>query len=114
MPCARHCGMNATITLGRWFGVPIGLHYSWFVVAGLITLSLISAFSRQYPAWPAFIVYSTAIVAALLFFVCIVLHELAHAAVARMGGLTVNGITLFALGGVAQIAKEATTPGWEF
>jgi Zn-dependent protease/predicted transcriptional regulator len=106
--------MNATIKLGRWFGVPIGLHYSWFIVAALITVSLISAFTRQYPTWTPLVIWPTAILTAVLFFVCIVLHELAHAAVARLGGLTVNGITLFALGGVAQIAKEATSPGWEF
>jgi Zn-dependent protease len=106
--------MNATIRLGRWFGVPIGLHYSWFVIAVLITVSLVGAFHTQNPAWGSFMVWFTALAAALLFFVCIALHELAHAIVAQMGGLTVRGITLFALGGVAQISREASSPSWEF
>ena len=106
--------MNPTIRLGRWLGVPVGLHYSWFVIAGLITASLIGAFHRQNPDWSSVVVWVTAIAAAMLFFVCLALHELAHALVARMGGLSVRGITLFALGGVAQISREASTPSWEF
>jgi len=46
--------------------------------------------------------------------VCIVLHELAHASVARLSGVSVHGITLFALGGIAQIEKDAGTPAKEF
>src|SRR4051812_30099375 len=69
---AASARMNATIKLGRWFGVPVGLHYSWFMVAGLITLSLISVFTREHTTWPAAMVWLAAIVGALLFFVCIV------------------------------------------
>jgi Zn-dependent protease/CBS domain-containing protein len=106
--------VRATISLGRWFGVPVGLHYSWFVIAWLITLSLTSQFGALNRAWSPAVVWSLALVTAGLFFVCIVLHELAHASVARLSGIPVRGITLFALGGVAQIEKEAATPAKEF
>ena len=33
--------MQAQIKLGRIFGIEIGLHYSWFIIALLITLSLV-------------------------------------------------------------------------
>lgn len=59
-------------------------------------------------------VWGLSLLTAVLFFVCIVLHELAHASVARLGGIPVRGITLFALGGIAQIEKDAATPGKEF
>jgi Zn-dependent protease/CBS domain-containing protein len=106
--------MRASISLGRWFGVPVGLHYSWFVVAWLITLSLTSQFAALNRSWSPAVIWSLAALTAVLFFVCIVLHELAHASVARLSGVPVRGITLFALGGVAQIEKDAATPGKEF
>jgi len=106
--------MRSTIQLGRWFGVPIGLHYSWFVAAWLITLSLASEFALHNSGWGSATVWSLAVATALLFFVCIVLHELAHATVARLSGVPVRGITLFALGGIALIDKDAATPAREF
>ncbi len=106
--------MKSTIGLGRWFGVPVGLHYSWFVIAWLIALSLTSQFSAENPAWSVGMVWTLALVTAALFFVCIVLHELGHATVARLSGVPVRGITLFALGGIAQIEKEAAAPSKEF
>lgn len=106
--------MRASLSLGRWFGIPVGLHYSWFVVAWLITLSLTSQFAALNRTWSAGTVWALALVTAALFFICIVLHELAHASVARRSGIQVHGITLFALGGIAQIEKEATTPAREF
>src|SRR5829696_9664042 len=106
--------MRATIGLGRWFGVPVGLHYSWFVIAWLITLFLTSQFATLNRAWAQQTIWLLALVTAVLFFVCIVLHELARASVARSSGVPVRGITLFALGGIAQIEKEAATPAKEF
>src|SRR5260370_27776461 len=51
---------------------------------------------------------------AMLFFAAIVVHELSHAAIAKLRGLPVKSITLFALGGVAQIEKEASDAKTEF
>ena len=55
-----------------------------------------------------------AIVTSVLFFAAIVAHELSHALVARRRGLPVRSITLFALGGVAQLEKDATDATTEF
>jgi hypothetical protein len=43
--------MKAHIKLGRIFGVAVGLHYSWIIIALLVTLSLRSQFGVDYPDW---------------------------------------------------------------
>jgi Zn-dependent protease len=106
--------MKAHIKLGRILGMEVGLHLSWFVIAFLIIMSLASQFQIVNPAWSEGVVWATAITTGLLFFVTIILHELSHAMVARARNLPVKSITLFALGGVAQIEKEAGEPSTEF
>jgi Zn-dependent protease/predicted transcriptional regulator len=106
--------MQPSIKIGRVLGIEIGLHYSWFIIAFLITLSLGANFTETNPDWPGEVVWIAAIATGLLFFGAIVLHELAHAVVAKARGLPVRSITLFALGGLAQIEKEAADPKTEF
>ncbi|MEJ7863144.1 MAG: site-2 protease family protein [Pyrinomonadaceae bacterium] len=106
--------MEAQIKLGRIFGIQIGLHYSWLIIALLVAFSLGGHFQMMNPDWGAGVVWTTAIVTALLFFAAILVHELSHAAVARMRGLPVKSITLFALGGVAEIEREAADAKTEF
>jgi Zn-dependent protease/predicted transcriptional regulator len=106
--------MKAQIKLGRIFGIEIGLHYSWFIIALLITFSLAEHFRVHNPEWGSRLSWTLAVITALFFFSSIVVHELSHAVVARSRGLPVRSITLFALGGVAQIEKEATDAKTEF
>jgi Zn-dependent protease/predicted transcriptional regulator len=106
--------MDAQIKLGRIFGVQVGLHYSWLIIALLVTLSLVGQFDAVNPGWGPGVIWTTAIITSLLFFISLLLHELSHAAVARSRGLPVRSITLFALGGVAQIEKEAENAKTEF
>jgi len=106
--------MRAQIKLGRIFGIEIGLHYSWLIIAFLITLSLAGHFQLHNPSWGAGVIWATAIVTAALFFVTIIVHELSHALVAKSRELPVRSITLFALGGVAEIEKDAPDAKTEF
>jgi Zn-dependent protease len=106
--------MKAQIKLGRIFGVEIGLHYSWLLIALLITFSLAGHFQTNNPGWSDGLRWGISIVTAILFFASIVVHELSHALVAKLRGLPVRSITLFALGGVAQIEKEAADAKTEF
>lgn len=106
--------MKAQIKLGRIFGIEIGLHYSWFIIALLIILSLSGEFQALNPQWESGVIWATAIVTGLLFFTTIILHELSHAAVAKARHLPVRSITLFALGGVAQIEREPNEAGTDF
>ncbi len=106
--------MKSHIKLGRIFGIEIGLHFSWFIIALLITLSLADQFHSLNSDWGEGVIWAAAIGTSLLFFVTIIAHELSHAAVAKARGLPVRSITLFALGGVAQIEREAGEASTEF
>jgi Zn-dependent protease len=106
--------MEAQIKLGRIFGIEIGLHYSWLIISLLIAFSLGGHFGAAHPDWGRGVIWSMAIITALLFFAAIVAHELSHAMVARLRGLPVRSITLFALGGVAQLEKEPEDAKTEF
>lgn len=106
--------VRAQIRLGRIAGIDIGLHYSWFLIAILIAFSLKEQFGAVNPDWSAELMWTIALVTAVLFFVALLLHELAHSLVARSRGLKVRAITLFALGGVSQIESEASDAKSEF
>jgi Zn-dependent protease len=106
--------MKAQVKLGRIAGIPIGLHYSWFIIALLIALSLAQHFRSVEARWSSTVIWTAAIVTSVLFFAALLLHELAHSLVANARGLRVRGITLFALGGVSQIESEASDASSEF
>jgi Zn-dependent protease/predicted transcriptional regulator len=98
------------IKLGRILGVEIALHYSWFIIAALLTMSLARHLTTVNAEWATALIWTAAVITAVAFFGAILLHELSHAAAARAQGIPVSSITLFALGGVAQMksgAKEA-------
>ena len=106
--------MQTNIKLGRVFGIQIGLHYSWFLIALLIVLSVAGDFSAAHKDWSQGLIWSLSILTALLFFVSLLAHELAHSLVAEKHGLPVRSITLFALGGVSQIEKDPSDAKTEF
>ena len=106
--------MHAQIKLGQIAGISIGLHYSWFIIAFLIALSLVGNFHAVMPQWSNAEVWTMSIITAVLFFVTLLLHELAHSLLAKSKGLRVRSITLFALGGVSQIETESPDAKTEF
>ena len=106
--------MRSHIRLGRLFGIEVGLHYSWFLIALLITMSLTAQFHANHPEWAPSVIWAISIMTALLFFATLLAHEMSHALVARSHHLNTRAITLFALGGVAQIEKEPEDPKTEF
>lgn len=104
-----------TIPIGRVLGIPIELDYSWFLIAVLITWVLgASYFPAEVKGAPAVEYWVMGGVTAALFFVSIVLHELAHSWVALRYKVPVSRITLFIFGGVSQIAGEPPSAGAEF
>jgi Zn-dependent protease len=104
--------MSGSFRLGKVFGINIQLHYSWFLIFAIITYSLALGFRDEGEA--LWIPVVKGVVTSLFLFASVVFHELAHSVVAIKNGIPVRSITLFFLGGVAQIAREAARPKTEF
>jgi Zn-dependent protease/CBS domain-containing protein len=107
--------MPGSFRIGKIAGIDIDINVSWILILVLLTVSLaISWFPGLYPGWSTATYWVTGFIAALLLFVSVLLHELAHSLVARRRGLPVKSITLFVFGGVSDIEREPTSPGVEF
>lgn len=93
--------------LGRVFGIPIYVHFSWFIVFALIAWTLATGyFPQREPDLPLQSYWARGLVASLLFFASILLHELGHSLVARRSGVAIQSITLFIFGGVARMTTD--------
>lgn len=105
---------RGSFRIARIAGIDVRLHYSWVIIAVLIAVSLGEHFRSMNASWSTATVWTAAIVTGLLFFVGLIAHEMSHAMVARSRGLGIHKITLFLLGGVAQIESEPTKASTEF
>jgi Zn-dependent protease len=96
--------------LGKFFGINTYIHWSWLLIFALVTWSLASTLKQVHPEWSSFDQVALALVAALLFFLSVLGHEIAHSLVAEACGHPVRSIIMFLFGGVSDIQKEPTTP----
>lgn len=103
------------ISLGRIFGLPIRIDYSWFIIFFLILWTFtFGVFPASAPGLSTATYVAMGVTGTLLFFVSLLAHELSHSIVARSRGIPVEGITLFIFGGMAHTRMEAEDPGDEF
>ncbi len=100
--------MRASFKLGRVFGIPIRINYTWFLIFILVAASL--AVDTAAYGYPTAIYVLVGIAGSLLFFASVLAHELAHSLVARAQGVPVRDITLFLFGGVSSIEQEVDRP----
>jgi len=106
--------MTGTLTLFRIRGIPVRVHGSWLVIYGLIAWTLaVGYFPRTLPELPAATYWLSALLAALLLFVSVFLHELSHSLMARRYGIPISSITLHIFGGVSELEREPDRPGAE-
>jgi Zn-dependent protease len=104
--------MGSGFKVARLFGIDISITPSWLLIFALVTWTVGTQWF-QLEGWSTATLWVVSVVAALLFFVSVLVHELAHSFVARAQGIPVRGITLWMLGGVSTIESEATSPGRE-
>jgi Zn-dependent protease len=105
---------DSGIRIAKILGIKIRIDWSWLLILLLVVWNLSAAFSQMHPDWSQLLTISIAVSAALLFFLSVLLHELAHSLVAKAQGIPVDSITLFLFGGVANIREEPKSPGNEF
>jgi Zn-dependent protease/CBS domain-containing protein len=107
--------MRNEIQIGRISGVSIHIDWSWIFIFLIVTFSLAGGFLFVWhPDWNPWLTWAVAVAASLLLFASVLLHELAHALVARARGLPVRKITLFLFGGASNIEREPDSPKTEF
>ncbi|WP_119165877.1 site-2 protease family protein [Algihabitans albus] len=104
-----------TFNLFDLFGFRIQIDVTWLFLALLVTWSLaVGFFPALYPGLGETLYLSMAIVGMIGLGASLILHEAAHALVARAYGLPIKYITLFIFGGVAQLEREPETARSEF
>jgi Zn-dependent protease len=105
--------MRPTIRLGKISGIDVGVHWSLLVIGVLLVGSLAGGQLPSLAPHAHGSYLAAAVLAVVLFFASILAHELAHSIVARRQGQTVDGITLWMLGGVSKLSSESESAGDE-
>ncbi len=103
------------VSLGKMFGIRIGLDYSWFLIFALLTwLLAVNYYPAEFKDRSPALYWAMGAATAVLLFVSVLLHELGHSVVALRYGVPVRSITLFIFGGVSQIEAEPPNAMGEF
>ena len=104
--------MPRSLTIATILDAKIRVHFSWPIAAVFITaLFALAILPDRNPDWSALQLWLTGALIALTLAASVLVHELAHVAIARRLGIRATTITLFALGGVAHI-DEVTNRPW--
>jgi len=107
--------VGSTFRVGRIAGISIEIHPSWLIILGFVAWTLSDGlYPSQYESWSTFAYWLVGTLSAILLFVTVLIHELAHALVAKRRGLDVPRITLFIFGGVSHLQRQPSSAGEEF
>jgi Zn-dependent protease/CBS domain-containing protein len=107
--------MRHTMRVGTVAGVAVHVHWSVLVIMMLFAQGLALSVLPSYAVGQARVLYwAVAVIVAAVFMASLLAHELAHAMVARHYGVRVRRITLWLLGGVAELDGQAPHPRGDF
>lgn len=107
--------MNRGIPVGRILGIEVKFSYSVLLIAALYVYLLAQTqFPRQVFGLPTSTYWIAGVIGALFFFASLMAHEFGHAIIARRNNIEVKGITLWLMGGFAELGSEPQTPGSQF
>ena len=99
--------MRPTVRFGKIFGIEVGANWSVLVIASLLSFELTRGAGGA-------LVWLVVVPMVAVFLASLLAHELAHSVIARRNGMEVRGITLWLLGGVAQLGGAMPSAGAEF
>ncbi|MER6310396.1 site-2 protease family protein [Streptomyces sp. NPDC001739] len=101
--------MNGSVRVGQVAGVPLRMHWS---VPLLVVMFAYGLGRQALPAWtpgrPDAVYALAGVVGAALLTGSLLLHETAHAATARRKQISVEDVTLWALGGMTRMGRPKT------
>lgn len=107
--------MPGSFRIFKIAGISIEINLSWLIILVLLTTSLaLDWYPTVAPRYPVLTYWTLGLLAALLLFASVLVHELSHSLVAKARGMPVKSITLFIFGGVSNIEREPQSPGIEF
>jgi len=79
----RHTMFGLRWRVFRLWGIPISIDASWLIVVMLLTWTMAEEYRRELPGLNVGEYVSMGLGTAVIFFACILLHELGHATVAE-------------------------------
>lgn len=108
-------GIGKGFRVAKILGIDVYLDLSWFLIFGLVTFSLASGyFPKMAPGTSQASFWIVGFLTSAAFFGSVVFHEFAHALTAKNFGIKTKRVTLFFLGGIAQIEKDVSSAKAEF
>ncbi len=108
--------MVSSLKIGSVMGIPIKLHITFLLILPFIAFAFamspppLGFSSPQIGLWAN---AALSLLAAILLFVCVLVHELAHSYIAVHNGIKIGGITLFLFGGVSEMEDIPRNPAVE-
>ncbi|MBL0084264.1 MAG: site-2 protease family protein [Saprospiraceae bacterium] len=90
--------MEGTLTIGRFFNIPLKIHWSFILLLAYVLFNVIANDSLVFLGYVGFL------------FLCVVLHEYGHAMAARKYGVKTKDIILSPIGGVARLETLPEKP----
>jgi len=97
------------VPVARLFGIEIRIHLSWIFIIAIITVTVGGRLNVVDPTFDPRLAWVIRAVASLGFLVSVVVHELAHALVARRTGSDVDAISVHFVGSPSAVDVRATT-----
>lgn len=116
--------MNGSFRIGRIFGIPVLIHFTFLLIIPLFTFIIASQIvttadlvAEIYTVpidmsliTAGYMPYVLGTVISFGLFAGVLVHELAHSLVARQSGIRINSITLLIFGGVASMEEGVPDP----